>query len=68
MDWTRVINTIGIGIYTTVIVLIFNGLLEYLAKDIGVNLFSFVGLVVVLAGSLFVIGHLVNRIVLYYSE
>jgi hypothetical protein len=68
MNWKKVRDIISVGIYTSVIVLVFDGLLEFFAKDISVNVFSFVGVMVVLATSLFTIGYLVNKIVLYYSD
>jgi hypothetical protein len=65
MNWVKVRDNIGVGIYTTVIVLVFDWLLEFFLEDVSFNLFSFIGVIVVLAGSLYVIGYLVNKIVLY---
>ena len=64
MNWEKIGNYTGIGIFTTVIVLVLNWLLEYLSEGVVPTIFSFVGGIVILLASLMLIGYLVNKIVL----
>jgi hypothetical protein len=60
----RVYNNCLIGAYSVIIVLVLNGIFQYLVKDIEFNVLTFIGVLVYLGTSIFVAGYFVNKVVL----